>query len=116
MAIKFLNEYQRPNIRPVLDLGQNKQHRKVELQQIPIGRHRQGNPRRTQLPQKTKALKAKANERDKLKTPDGVWYVTHDDNDIVYALCTSDEYPERHAYALLQKLQEKIAEISHCEY
>lgn len=69
-----------------------------------------------QLPQKTKALKAKANERDKLKTPYGVWYVTHDDNDIVYALCTSEEYPERHAYGLIQKLQDKIAEINHCEY
>jgi signal transduction histidine kinase len=31
-------------------------------------------------------------------------------------LCTSEDYPERHAYALIAKLQEKIAEISHCEY
>lgn len=42
-----------------------------------------------QLPQKARALKAKANERDKLKTPYGIWWVTHDDNDICYALCTN---------------------------
>jgi hypothetical protein len=65
---------------------------------------------------KIKALRARTNERDKLKTQYGVWYVTHDDNDISYALCTNEEYPERHAYGLIAKLVDKISEINHVEY
>jgi hypothetical protein len=42
---------------------------------------------------KIKALRSKPNERDKLRTAYGIWYVTHDENDIAYAVCTSDEYP-----------------------
>jgi vesicle-associated membrane protein 7/small nuclear ribonucleoprotein D3 len=68
----------------------------------------------TQIPQKIKALKSRAGERDKLRTPYGFWFVTHDDNDISYAVCTSETYPERHAYGLIEKLQEKIGEINHC--
>lgn len=68
------------------------------------------------MPSKIKALKTKSGERDKLRTPYGVWFVTHDDNDICYALCAVDLYPERHAFGLIEKLQEKIAEISHAEY
>ena len=69
-----------------------------------------------QIPQKIKALRSYANERDKLKTQYGVWFVTHDNNDVAYAVCTQEEYPERHAFGLIDKLRNKIEEISHAEY
>ena len=61
-------------------------------------------------------MRARTNERDKLKTQYGVWFVSHDENDISYALCTDEEYPERHAFGLIEKLKEKISEIHHVEY
>ncbi len=45
------------------------------------------------MPSKIKSLRAKVNERDKLKTSYGVWYVTRDENDVAYAVCTDDSYP-----------------------
>ncbi len=57
------------------------------------------------MPSKIKSLKSKVDERDKLRTAYGVWHVTHDDNDISFAVCTDEGYPERHAYAIIQKLQ-----------
>jgi len=45
-----------------------------------------------------------------------VWFVKHDKNDISYALCTSEEYPERHAYGLITELQKVVNEITHAEY
>lgn len=60
------------------------------------------------MPSKIKSLRSKVDERDKLRTNYGVWYVTYDNNDICYAVCTDESYPERHAYGLIQKLQEKI--------
>lgn len=69
-----------------------------------------------QIAFKIKALKSKVGERDKLRTAYGVWYVTYDDNDVSYAVCTIESYPERHAYALIERLQEKMAEINHCVY
>ena len=65
---------------------------------------------------KIKALRSKIDEREKLRTPYGVWYVTHDENDICYGVCTDEGYPERHAFGLIQKLKEKIKQINHCEY
>jgi hypothetical protein len=61
-----------------------------------------------QMTSKIKALRSKPNERDKLRTAYGIWYVTHDENDIAYAVCTTEEYPERHAFGLIDKLKEKI--------
>jgi hypothetical protein len=63
---------------------------------------------------KIKALRSKVDERDKLRTSYGVWYVTHDKNDISYGVCTDEAYPERHAYAFIQKIKDKIEEINHC--
>ena len=57
---------------------------------------------------KIKALRSKVDEREKLKTAYGVWFVVHDNNDISYAVCTAEDYPERHAYGLIQKLRDKI--------
>ncbi len=37
---------------------------------------------------KIKALRSKIDEREKLRTGYGVWWVTHDDNDICYGVCT----------------------------
>jgi hypothetical protein len=37
-----------------------------------------------------------------------VWFVTHDENDISYAVCTEEDYPERHAYGMLEQLKSKI--------
>ena len=65
---------------------------------------------------KIKALRSKKGEREKLRTAYGVWYATHDDNDICYAVCTSEDYPERHAFGLIGKLMEKVKTIDHCEY
>lgn len=45
-----------------------------------------------------------------------MWFVKHDKNDVSYAVCTSEEYPERHAYGLIAELQKAINEISHAEY
>jgi hypothetical protein len=42
---------------------------------------------------KIKALKSKPNQRDKLKSSYGVWSVTRDENDLVYAVCSSNDYP-----------------------
>lgn len=42
-----------------------------------------------QMSSKIKALKSKSNERDKLRTAYGNWFVTHDDNDVCYAVCTT---------------------------
>ena len=62
----------------------------------------------TKMASKIKALRSKVDQRDKLRTGYGVWYVTHDKNDISYAVCTDEAYPERHAYGLIQKIKEKI--------
>ena len=61
-------------------------------------------------------MRSHSGERDKLRTQYGVWFVTHDDNDISYAVCTQEEDPERHAYGLIDKLKRRIEEISHVEY
>lgn len=53
------------------------------------------------MPSKIKALKSREGERNKLRTQYGVWHIIHDGNDICYALCTSDTYPERHAFGLI---------------
>jgi hypothetical protein len=37
---------------------------------------------------KIKALRSKVDEREKLRTGYGVWWVTYDDNDICYGVCT----------------------------
>lgn len=52
------------------------------------------------MPKKLAALNAKAGERNKLKTEYGSWFVMHMD-DWAYAVCTSMDYPERHAYKLI---------------
>ena len=31
-------------------------------------------------------------------------------------MCTTEDYPERHAFGLIAKLKEKIKQIDHCEY
>ena len=61
-----------------------------------------------QMASKIKALRSKTDQRDKLRTAYGVWYVTHDKNDISYAVCCEESYPERHAFGLIQKIKEKI--------
>ncbi len=46
-------------------------------------------------------LKSKKGERNQLKTTYGIWHVTYDDNDVCYALCAADTYPERHAFGMI---------------
>ena len=65
---------------------------------------------------KIKALRSKRGEREKLRTAYGVWYAIHDENDICYAVCTNEEYPERHAFGLISKLMDKLKQIDHCEF
>ena len=67
----------------------------------------------SQMASKIKALRSKKGEREKLRTAYGVWYAIHDENDICYAVCTTDEYPERHAFGLISKLMDKIKQIDH---
>lgn len=62
---------------------------------------------------KIKSLKLKNEERQKFKTDYGVWYVKHDKYDISYAVCTNEDYPERHAFGLIDKIQKNIGEITH---
>lgn len=57
------------------------------------------------MPAKLRTLNAKTGERNKLKTSYGPWYVTHQ-NGWAYAVCTGDEYPERHAYGLIDQIKE----------
>ena len=73
-----------------------------------FSRCRQGSCDETQMAAKIKALRSKIDEREKLRTGYGVWWVTHDDNDICYGVCTDETYPERHAFGLIQKLKEKV--------
>ena len=65
---------------------------------------------------KIKALRSKVDEREKLRTGYGVWWVTHDENDICYAVCTEESYPERHAFGLIQKLKDQVKKMNHPEY
>lgn len=53
---------------------------------------------------KLRALNAKAGERNKLKAEYGTWYVMHE-NGWGYAVCTTEDYPERHAYGLIDKIK-----------
>lgn len=45
-----------------------------------------------------------------------MWWVTHDEYDICYGVCTEENYPERHAFGLIQKLKDKVKQINHAEY
>lgn len=56
------------------------------------------------MPLKLRTLNAKAGERNKLKTAYGPWFVTHS-NGWAYAVCTAEDYPERHAYGLIDKIR-----------
>jgi hypothetical protein len=57
---------------------------------------------------KAKFLKARVGERDKLKGEFGNWYVVRTTETLLSAACVSDDYPERLAYGLLQKLHSII--------
>jgi hypothetical protein len=60
---------------------------------------------------KIKPLELKADERQKCKTPNGAWFVKVDKNQIIsLALCTVD-YPERHAYRLIEEAQKEIEQV-----
>lgn len=79
----------------------HKQYRERYFKQITEGRSRQSISKLIKMPSKIKALKSREGERNKLRTQYGVWHVIYDGNDICYALCTSDAYPERHAFGLI---------------
>lgn len=53
---------------------------------------------------KAKFLRSRVGERDKLKGEFGNWYVVRSSETLLSAACVNDDYPERLAYGLLQKL------------
>ena len=54
---------------------------------------------------KAKVLQLKVGAREKLACDYGLWYVTRGEDDLFFATCVSDDYPERVAYGLIQKIQ-----------
>lgn len=61
---------------------------------------------------KIKKLDLKPEERQKIKSPNGAWFVRVDSNQVAYlALCTAD-YPERHVYKMIDEAQAKIEGIT----
>ncbi len=56
---------------------------------------------------KLRALNAKPGERNKLNAEYGPLYVLHQ-NGWGYAVCTTEGYPERHVYGLIDKIKSYI--------
>ena len=60
---------------------------------------------------KVKPMELKPEERQKIKTPNGAWFIKVDKNQIIsLALCTAD-YPERHAFRLIEEGQKEIEQV-----
>lgn len=59
---------------------------------------------------KAKFLKSKLGERDKLACDYGVWFVTRGEEDLLFAACVQEDYPERVAFGLIQKVQAMVSE------
>lgn len=47
-------------------------------------------------------------ERQKIRSQNGAWYITCDKKRIYYAVLTDSAYPERHAYALINDVIEQL--------
>lgn len=60
--------------------------------------------RHIQIILKIRALNQKQGERNKLKTAYGNWFVTQSKG-WAYAVCCSENYPERHAYGLIASIK-----------
>jgi vesicle-associated membrane protein 7 len=60
---------------------------------------------------KVRALELRPEERQRAKTQNGSWFIRVDIHQIAYmALCTLD-YPERHAYKMMDELQKNLETI-----
>ncbi len=57
---------------------------------------------------KAKVLRLKIGVREKLACDYGLWFVIRGDEDLFFAACVSDEYPERVAYGLIDKIQTSL--------
>lgn len=58
---------------------------------------------------KAKALRSRQGERERLNTDYGAWFLTRGEDDLLYAVCVSEEYPERTAFGLIQKVEALIS-------
>lgn len=57
---------------------------------------------------KAKSLKLNAGQKEKLNSDHGSWLVTKDDENLIYAACVTEDYPERVVFGLFQKMQVSI--------
>ncbi len=48
-----------------------------------------------------------------MKTARGKWYCKEDNKGIAYLCYADTNYPERHAYGLIQKLQDHLSKIDY---
>jgi hypothetical protein len=63
------------------------------------------------LIKKLKMLNLAPEERQKCNTQNGAWFCRADGNGIVYMALCNPNYPERHAYALIDEAQEEIEKV-----
>lgn len=56
-----------------------------------------------------KNLKLAPEERQKISTASGAWFVKSDDQDVSYLVLTTNNYPERHAYGMIQEVQNTLS-------
>eukprot|EP00330_Aristerostoma_sp_ATCC50986_P011150 CAMPEP_0114584510 /NCGR_PEP_ID=MMETSP0125-20121206/8200_1 /TAXON_ID=485358 ORGANISM="Aristerostoma sp., Strain ATCC 50986" /NCGR_SAMPLE_ID=MMETSP0125 /ASSEMBLY_ACC=CAM_ASM_000245 /LENGTH=140 /DNA_ID=CAMNT_0001778953 /DNA_START=73 /DNA_END=495 /DNA_ORIENTATION=+ len=61
---------------------------------------------------KLKQMNLRPEERQKVSTPNGSWFCRVDPNEVASLLLTTAEYPERHAYKLIDEAEKGIATYS----
>lgn len=57
---------------------------------------------------KARGLKSKIGERERFVCDSGVWFLTKGEDSLVYALCVSQDYPERLAFGFIKKVEALI--------
>jgi len=63
------------------------------------------------LIKKLKMLNLAPDERQKCNTQNGAWFCRADSNGIVYMALCNPNYPERHAYNMINEAQEEIEKV-----
>lgn len=61
---------------------------------------------------KAKNLRSRVGERERLNCDYGAWFLLRGEEDLMYAACVSEDYPERVAFGLISKVQLSIKERS----
>jgi len=68
------------------------------------------------LIKKLKMLNLAPDERQKCNTQNGAWFCRADTNGLVFMALCNPNYPERHAYNLINEAQEEIEKIPNYYY